>query len=288
MQNPVRNPDRNHDAHRRLRPAGFGGLTPEPDNPRRACSLTSECPDLPLRGRRTGLSVPSGTVRREFRQFNEGMKMARYATAHLDLIDELDDAGARYRPIRHHLGISSFGATAWVAHRAGEVVINAHDEDDPSADEELFLVLRGHARFDIDGDQVDAPANTLVFAPPLTPRTATATEDDTTILVFEGTPGKAYEARGWEVWAPLAPRYAAGEYAEVADRLSAVMVATPQYPMLFFNLACCEAQCGRLTEALDHVRKAIDMSEEFRESAKTDPDLDPLRREPAFQRLLHH
>ena len=35
----------------------------------------------------------------------------------------------------------------------------------------------------------------------------------TTIIALEGTPGKAYEARGWELWAPLAPLYEAGEYA---------------------------------------------------------------------------
>ena len=52
----------------------------------------------------------------------------------------------------------------------------------------------------------------------------------TTIIALEGTPGQAYEPRGWELWAPLAPLYAAGEYAEVADRLGALDAATPQYP----------------------------------------------------------
>ena len=110
--------------------------------------------------------------------------------------------------------------TAWTAHAAGDLVINEHDEGDPTADQELFLVLRGHAVFELDGDRVDAPAGTLVFAPPRTKRTATAKEDGTTIIALEGTPGKAYEARGWELWAPLAPLYEAGEYAEVADRLA--------------------------------------------------------------------
>jgi hypothetical protein len=47
--------------------------------------------------------------------------------------------------------------TAWTAPTAGAVVIAEHDEDDPSADQELFLVLRGHAVFEVDGDRVDAP-----------------------------------------------------------------------------------------------------------------------------------
>ncbi len=213
--------------------------------------------------------------------------MVAYAVAHLDDIEEFSDAGCHYRPIRHDLGITAFGVTAWTAHAAGDLVINEHDEGDPTADQELFLVLRGHAVFELDGDRVDAPAGTLVFVPPRTQRTACARQDGTTIIAVEGTPGKAYEARGWELWAPLAPLYFAGEYGEVADRLGAVVAASPQYPMLFFNLACCESRCGRKGDALDHLRHAIEMSEEFRASAKADSDLDPIRDEPAFQQLIN-
>jgi hypothetical protein len=213
--------------------------------------------------------------------------MAVYAVAHLDEIEEFADAGCRYRPIRHHLGITAFGVTAWTARAAGDRVINEHDEGDPTADQELFLVLRGHALFELDGDRVDAPAGTLVFVPPRTRRTASAREEGTMILALEGTPGKAYQARGWELWAPLAPRYQAGEYAEVADRLRALVEDAPQYPMLFFNLACCESLCGRTREALGHLRHAIAMSEEFRDSAAHDSDMDPIRDEPEFKQLIN-
>jgi hypothetical protein len=212
--------------------------------------------------------------------------MAGYAVAHLDEIEEFADAGCHYRPVRHHLGITAFGATAWTARAAGDLVINERDEDDSTADQELFLVLRGHAVFELDGDQVDATAGTLVFAPPRTRRKAFAKQDGTTIILLEGTPGKAYDACGWELWAPLASAYEAGEYAEVADRLGALVTAAPQYPMLFYNLACCESRCGRTSDALDHLRRAIKMSEEFRGHAKDDSDLDPIRDEPAFQRLI--
>ncbi len=215
-----------------------------------------------------------------------GGTMTRYAVAHLDEIEEFADAGCLYRPIRHHLGITAFGVTAWTARAAGDRVINEHDEGDPTADQELFLVLRGDAMFELDGDRVDAPAGTLLFAPPRTNRTAVAKEAGTIIIALEGTPGKAYEARGWELWAPLAPLYQAGEYAEVADRLHATVAAAPQYPMLFFNLACCESLCGRTSEALDHLRHAIAMSEEFRAAAKDDSDLDPIRDEPAFTQIV--
>lgn len=212
--------------------------------------------------------------------------MTAYAVAHLDEIEEYPDAGCHYRPIRHHLGITAFGVTAWTAHAAGDLVINEHDEGDPTADQELFLVLRGRAVFELDGDRVDAPAGTLVFAPPRTKRMATAKEDGTTIIALEGTPGQAYEPRGWELWAPLAPLYEAGEYAEVADRLGALVAASPQYPMLFFNLACCESLSGRTSDALDHLGRAVEMSEEFRRSANDDSDLDPIRDEPTFKQLI--
>ena len=212
--------------------------------------------------------------------------MAASAVAHLDEIQEFTDARSHYRPIRHHLGITAFGVTAWIAHAAGDIVIDEHDEGDPTADEELFLVLSGHAVFELDGERVDAPVGTLVFAPPGTMRTASATQDGTTVLLLEGTPGKAYEARGWELWAPLVPLYEAGEYAQVAERLSALVAAAPQYPMLFFNLACCESRCGRTDDALDHLRQAIAMSDEWRESARSDSDLDPIRDEPVFQELI--
>ena len=95
--------------------------------------------------------------------------------------------------------------------------------------------------------------------------------------MIEGTPGKGYDARGWELWAPLAPMYDAGQYAKVADDLLAVVTAHPQYGMSFYNLACCESLTGKPNEAIVHLRRAIELSDEFRQNAKSDADLDPIR-----------
>jgi tetratricopeptide (TPR) repeat protein len=211
--------------------------------------------------------------------------LAGYAVAHLNEIDELADGRFHYRPVRHHLGISAFGATAWTADAAGEPIISAHDEDDPTACQELYFVMWGHAVFEIEGDRVDAPAGTFLYAAPGIGRTAVAEEAGTTILLIEGTPGEAYEPRGWELWAPLVPLYEAGEFAEVADRLRVLVEASPQYAPLFYNLACCESLSGQPIEALAHLKQAIDMSEEFRASASQDSDLDPIRDDPAFKEL---
>jgi tetratricopeptide (TPR) repeat protein len=212
--------------------------------------------------------------------------VARWKAAHLDEIEELDDVGCHYRPVRLHLGLSAFGASVWTGKSAGDLVIAEHDPGDPTADQELFLVVRGHASFEVSGERVDGPAGTFVAVPPGAQRRAHAEASETAILLIEGTPGKAYAARGWELWAPLAPMYAEGRYAEVADALRADVEAHPEYGMLFFNLACCESQIGKRTEALDHLRHAIELSEEFRDYARTDADLDPIRDEPGFRDLL--
>jgi hypothetical protein len=212
--------------------------------------------------------------------------MAAYRVRHLDALPEHEDAGSRYRPVRVELGISAFGVTAWIGRAAGDRIINEHDPGDPTNDEELFVVLRGHATFEVDGQRVDAPSGTLLSVSPGTPRSAVGLVDETAILLLEGTPGAPYDARGWELWAPLAPDYFAGRHAQVAKRLSAIIDEHPQYPMLVFNLACCESFLGRSGDAIAHLRRAIEMSEEFRHAARDDPDLDGIRGEPAFQALV--
>jgi hypothetical protein len=146
--------------------------------------------------------------------------------------------------------------------------------------------MRGHAVFELDGDRVDAPAGTLVYSPTGVKRTAFAEEPGTTIIALDGTPGKAYEPRGWELWAPLVPLYEAGEYTEVADRLRVLVEAPPRYALLLYNLACCESLTGGAADALDHLRQAIDMTEQFRGFAKDDSDFDPIRDDPAFGQLI--
>jgi tetratricopeptide (TPR) repeat protein len=212
--------------------------------------------------------------------------MSGYAVAHLDEIDEMDDGRCPWRPVRHHFGITAFGVNAWTARKAGDRIINEHDESEPDSNEELYVVLRGRAVFELDGNRVDAPAGTLVFARPGVKRTAFAEEPETTIIALGGTPGKAYEPHGWELWAPLRPLYEAGEYGEAADRGRALVEAHPQYADLFYNVACCESLAGRTTDAVDHLRRAINMSERFREYAKDDSDFDPIRDEPAFKELV--
>ena len=210
-----------------------------------------------------------------------------YQVAHLDEIDELTDGREPYRPVRHHFGITSFGITAWTGRDTGDRILNEHDEaDDADRAEELYLVQRGRAVFELDGERVDAPAGTFVFAPPGVKRTAFAEEPGTTIVAIGGVPGKAYEPVGWELWAPLRRQYEAGEHEAVVERLRPMVDANPHYPLLAYNLACLESLTGRTDDALGHLRQAIDGSEQFRDFAKGDTDLDAIRGEPAFEALV--
>src|SRR6266568_7058610 len=140
--------------------------------------------------------------------------MSGYAVAQLDEIDEIDDGRCPLRPVRHHFGITSFGVNTWTGRDAGDRIINEHDESERDSNEELYLVHRGRARFELDGERVDAPAGTFVFARPGVKRTAFAEEAGTTIVALGGTPGKAYEPSGFEIWMPLHRLYASGDYAE--------------------------------------------------------------------------
>ena len=208
-----------------------------------------------------------------------------YAVAHLDQLEEVTDGRCPWRPVRHHFGFTSFGANAWTAHAEGDRIINEHDEADV-AHEELYVVLRGHAVFELDGERLDAPAGTLVCARPDVKRTAFAEEAGTSILALGGKTGAAYQPSGWEVWAPLHPLYEAGKYAEVIDRGRELIEAEPQYPVALFNLACCESLGGSPTDAVEHLRRAIELSEDLRALARTDSDLDPIRGEPGFEELV--
>ena len=121
--------------------------------------------------------------------------MSNYAVAHLDEIDEISDGRCPQRPIRHHFGITSFGVNAWTGREAGDRIINEHDEVDEN--EELYLVHSGRARFELDGEQVDAPIGTLVFAPPGVKRTASPASPATTpFAIFIGSIRARWSAFG--------------------------------------------------------------------------------------------
>jgi mannose-6-phosphate isomerase-like protein (cupin superfamily) len=201
-------------------------------------------------------------------------------------IGELQDIAYRkdthMRPVRHHLGITAFGTVAWTAANEGDRLMPEHKED--VGNEELYVVLRGHARFEIDGDTVDAPQGMLVFVRPESNRTAFAEEAGTTVLAIGSKAGQPYEVSGWELWAEFQPAYEAGDYDAVIGCRETLEARG--YAFGLYNLACCEALSGRNEDAIAHLRVAFERQPSLRDLVKEDSDFDPLRNEPAFREMV--
>ena len=105
-----------------------------------------------------------------------------------------------YVRLRADLDIGAFGASASFQKKAGELVVTEHDEVGPASDghEELYVVVRGAARFVIDGDEHAVPAGSVVLVPAQSTREAFATERDTAVLAVGATPGTPFSVSPWE------------------------------------------------------------------------------------------
>jgi tetratricopeptide (TPR) repeat protein len=201
---------------------------------------------------------------------------------------KMEVAGSGWVPVRTHFGISSFGVNAWVADEEGGRVIGEHDELGPRAarHEELYFVSDGHATFTVDGDEIDAPTGTFVFVrDPAAKRKAIAREPGTTILAVGGAPGKAFAPSGWERQAPVLASFARKDYAKAIEELEELRAETPDDPAVHFNLACAYSLTGSKSEALDHLRRAVEIGVDFRDNPLDDPDLDAIRDDPEFSAI---
>lgn len=213
--------------------------------------------------------------------------MAKFAVARLEEIGEVDDGRVPFRAVRHHFGIQTFGIIALTARADGDRIINEHDESEPESGEELYVVLSGHATFEVDGETQDAPAGTFVHVLPGIKRTALAREAGTTVLAIGAGPqGTPYQPTGWELFAPLMPLFEAGKYEEGADRAQALIADDPPFATVYYNTACFESRAGRIDAALAHIRRAVELSPPLAELARTDEDLAALRDQPAFAEIV--
>ena len=194
---------------------------------------------------------------------------------HLSELQRIDVAGTIMRPIRRPLGVSAFGVNGYTAAKAGDLVIEPHDELNPGGGrhEELYVVMTGHATFEIDGDELDAPAGTLVFVQPEQHRTATARADDTTVLVIGGKPGAAGPPSPFEYYFVAAAEEPARAYEICAEGLEHY----PDHAGLHYNLACYAALAGQREDALRHIAIAFEKEPKARSWAADDSDLDSIR-----------
>jgi hypothetical protein len=98
------------------------------------------------------------------------------------------EPGPAWYPLQYLFGLTAFGANAFVAGERDETLVEEHDERS-SGQEELYLVVAGHARFTLSGEDVDAQAVTVVAVrEPAVTRSALALEPGTTLLALGGLP----------------------------------------------------------------------------------------------------
>jgi len=215
----------------------------------------------------------------------DGYSVASFADMELPAGPE----SPRWAGIRSHFGIQSFGVNAWTSREAGQTVINEHDEVDGGAGghEELYVVMSGKATFTVDDETVEAPAGTLVFVrDPTAKRKAVADEEDTTILALGAKAGEAFTPSNWERSAPAFGYFATKEYDKAREVLAEALKEYPHDAAVLYNLACAESMAGMTADALDHLRRSAEQGERFKQLARTDTDLDPIRAEPEFQQIL--
>ena len=77
-----------------------------------------------------------------------------------------------------------------------------------------------------------------------------------------------------------------GHYDQAIANLRLVRDEDPDNDHALYMLAVAHAQRGELAEAVAHLERALALNPENRALAKSDPDLEPLRRDDAFRTAL--
>jgi tetratricopeptide (TPR) repeat protein len=143
--------------------------------------------------------------------------------------------------------------------------------------------VRGRARFTLDGEEVDAPAGTIVFIRDHEVRRGAVAEDEgTVVFAVGGFPGKAFEVSAWESFFAAIPATNAERWDEAIAIHEQALREKPGHPAVLFNLARVEARAGRRLDALTHLQDAVRRDTTLRERALRTSDFAALRREPAF------
>jgi mannose-6-phosphate isomerase-like protein (cupin superfamily) len=189
-----------------------------------------------------------------------------------------------WAPLRAHLGARAFGINAYTKN-ADEQIVGEHKEE-ASGHEELYLVVAGRATFTVEGEERDAPVGTAVLVPSGTTRSATALEDETTILVVGGRPDAVFRPRAWETNAIIFPMFGEGKIEEAREILRGVVGHYEDGESIEYNLACCEARLGDVELAFGHLERALVGRPDLVELARGDDDLASLRGDPRYDELV--
>jgi tetratricopeptide (TPR) repeat protein len=202
---------------------------------------------------------------------------------HVDELDRIEmEDGFVWRPIRRAFDIRAFGVNAYTALEAGSQIVEEHTESN-LGHEEIYLVLRGRARFTVDGNEHELAPGQLVFLrDPALKRGAIALDDDTVVLALGGKPGEPFTVSAWEAMFAAVPAAREEHWDEAIRIHEEALAEQPEHAALLYNLACMEARGGRRLDALLHLQRAVEVDPKWAEHARADSDFASIRGEPGF------
>ena len=129
-------------------------------------------------------------------------------------------------------------------------------------------MLRGRARFTVDGNEHELGPGQLVFVrDPALRRGAVALDADTVVLALGGKPGVAHTVSAWEAMFAAVPASRAEDWDEAIRIHQEALEEQPEHGALLYNLACMEARGGRRLDALLHLQRAVELEPKWAEYA---------------------
>ena len=203
---------------------------------------------------------------------------------HVDELEAIEmPDGFVWRPIRRHFGIRAFGVNAYTAQEAGGQIVEEHSESS-LGHEEIYLVLRGRARFTVDGSDHELGPGQLVFLrEPSLRRGAVALDGDTVVLALGGKPGEPHVVSAWEAMFAAVPAVEPRRLGR-GDRHSRSR-RSPSGPSI--RRCCTTSPASSRSPAGTSTRssiceRAIELEPKWAENARSDPDFASIRAEPGF------
>ena len=216
--------------------------------------------------------------------------MSNYEVAELDQIEEMSDGRVPWRPVRHHLGITAFGVNALTGQerRRPDHQRARRGRGARPAGGALRRPERARARFEIDGEKVDAPPGSFVFVTPGVKRTAFAEEPGTTLVAVGAAAGQGL--RGVRLGdLDAAPRPLPGRASTTRPPTAGASSskANPEYAgaALQPRLLRGARRAQRTTRSTTCGRRSSCRSSS-RDARPEDSDFDPIRDEPGFKELV--
>jgi tetratricopeptide (TPR) repeat protein len=205
------------------------------------------------------------------------------SVVHVDELAAIDmPDGFVWRPVRRHFGIRAFGVNAYTALEVGGQIVEEHTEG-TLGHEEIYFVLRGRARFTLDGTEHELGPGQLVFVrEPAVRRSAIALDADTVVLALGGKPGEPHVVSAWEAMFAAVPASREERWDEAIQIHEEALVEQPDSAPLLYNLACMEARAGRHLDALLHLERAVELEPKWAAHARQDSDFAAIRHEPGF------